>query len=208
MSRTVRGELTSLAGLATAIPQLQTHSEVTLLGSDLDVGRRFADQVDDDADSLQETRDAARDVAALVRPTIDLELARADAARGRRSQQFDLLQAAFIGAAVMTFTAVHSFQYRLPVPDLVQPALISLLGAMTLWLAVAGVALTLSDGPGSGPALDPSATGNDGAVRVTRGPVDRLLGMASGLAVQRWRGRSLRAAMPSATGRRPWPSPA
>ncbi|MCO1655629.1 CATRA conflict system CASPASE/TPR repeat-associated protein [Pseudonocardia humida] len=92
---------------------------------DRDLGTWFAQQLDDDAAYVGAARERAGQVAAL---TDQLLQRRAQDERER----FNLAFTGAIGAVLMVLAASQSFGYQPPLPPLVQPAVVALLGAVAL----------------------------------------------------------------------------
>jgi hypothetical protein len=96
-----------------------------LFADDRELGAWFAQQLDDDATYLGAARERAGQVAAL-----------ADQLLQRRAQdereRFNLAATGAVGAVLMVLAASQSFGYQPPLPPLVQPAVVALLGAVAL----------------------------------------------------------------------------
>lgn len=93
-------------------------------------------RLDDELEYLDAAREGGRDVNAAVRAAADRAFAGLESERRARQERFGLLQTAVIGVLVMVLTAVQSLQYRVPLDQHVDPALIAFLGALALVLGV------------------------------------------------------------------------
>jgi hypothetical protein len=96
-----------------------------LFAEDRALGTWFGQQLDDEAVYLGSARERAGQVAAL---TDQLLRRRAQDERER----FNLALTGAIGAILMVLAASQSFGYTPPLPQLVQPAVVALLGALAL----------------------------------------------------------------------------
>ncbi len=149
-------------------------------------------QLDHDATYLEAALERARDVGALVDQFVQRS-------QQRRQERFNLGLTGIIGAILMVLAGIQSLGYRAPVPESVQPAAVSALGAFALlaslvvlrvavperrwtWLAVCGASALL--GASSGWLLAASlAEGSGSALTIMAGWVWGALGAAAGALV-------------------------
>ncbi|MEU7893114.1 CATRA conflict system CASPASE/TPR repeat-associated protein [Nonomuraea sp. NPDC049152] len=80
-------------------------------------------------------------------------LQRREEAAQRRRERIDLLQTAVIGSVLMVLAAVQAFQYRVPLPGPVTPAVIAALGSLALLLATVTLWRAADQGRGAGMAV-------------------------------------------------------
>jgi hypothetical protein len=119
-------EMRRTADIATAnLTALSDPGAGGLFADDRALGAWFGQQLDDDAVYVGAARDRAAQVATLT-----------DQLLQRRSQdereRFTLAFTGAIGAILMVLTASQSFSYKPPLSPLVQPAVVTLLGAVAL----------------------------------------------------------------------------
>jgi hypothetical protein len=116
----------------------------------------FGLQLADDAATLAAVRVRAQEVDTLAAAAVQRRLlatqerARAGAeAADRRRERITLLQAGVVGALVFALTAIQSIGLRFDtVPEPVKYTLVAALTALTLWLSMLAVLLTLREGRG------------------------------------------------------------
>ncbi|WP_329108021.1 BN6_48550 family protein [Micromonospora sp. NBC_01699] len=114
---------------------------------DRDLAVWFEQQLDDDVEYLEAALHRAGTVGALL----DQSVQRWEA---RRRERLVLVQTAVLGAVVMVLTATQAFQYRVPLPGPVQPAVIATLGAVTFSLPLVVVRLTFARRGGTTVSLE------------------------------------------------------
>lgn len=141
MSRTVEIATANLAGLANAAGIAGRHP-LGVYAHDAAIAAALTQDLDD----LTVYLGAAGRRAEHYAVAVERELTRrhrADADRRRlRQERFALLQTAIVGTAVMALTAIQAFTYQVPLSKTVQPAIITGLCVLALWLA--SVALRLA----------------------------------------------------------------
>jgi hypothetical protein len=108
-----------------------------LFADDRNLAVWFEQQLDDDAEYLQAALYRASTIGALL----DRSVQRREA---RRRERFTLVQTAVLGAVVMILTATETLQYKVPLPNGVQPAVIATLGAVTFYLPLVVVRLAIA----------------------------------------------------------------
>ncbi|MCD0449687.1 BN6_48550 family protein [Actinocorallia sp. API 0066] len=117
---------------------------------DLALARWFGDVIADETAYLDLDRERVRDTLDLLTARFDAALQRdrqrldtAEEARRRRGERVTLLQTALVGAALMVLAAVQAFEYRVDfLPASTMPAVIALLGALSLSLATLVLAVS------------------------------------------------------------------
>jgi hypothetical protein len=109
-----------------------------LFAEDLAAADWFEQRLTDDIAHLDVLRQRA-DLGSLVERYDSERLVRAQQSLRHHQERLALLQTAVIGAVVMALTAVQAFQYRVPMPGPVQPAVIACLTSLALLMSSAAV---------------------------------------------------------------------
>jgi hypothetical protein len=100
-----------------------------LFSDDRDLGEWFGRQLDDDATYLEAALRRSEKVSALVDQ-------RVQQSRQHRQESVNIGLTGVVGAIVMGLAAVQAFQYVVPLPPPMKPAVIAMLGALALFAAL------------------------------------------------------------------------
>lgn len=118
-----------------------------LFAADRELAAWFAQQLDDDLEYVNASERRANQVVEQVHQLLaqhrqqrDERLQREQAAMQEqrewfqaRQERVNLALTGAIGAILMVLAAIQSFQYTVPVPPVVKPAVIAMLGALRCW---------------------------------------------------------------------------
>ncbi|MFD1930313.1 CATRA conflict system CASPASE/TPR repeat-associated protein [Nonomuraea mangrovi] len=130
------------------------------LRGDLELAGWLEQRLADDLLYLEATRERVRDALAEAIQAADEavqdrreRLQRREEAVQRRRERIDLLQTAVIGSVLMVLAAVQAFEYRVPLPGPVTPAVIAMLGSLALLLATVTLWRAADQGRGAAVAV-------------------------------------------------------
>jgi hypothetical protein len=105
-----------------------------LFADDAAMLRWFDRQLEHDLTYLDAAVERASGVTTLADQLVNRGIA-------RRQERVNLGLAGVVGAVVLVLAAIQSFAYKVPIPDVVQPAVIALLGAFALFTSMIAVRL-------------------------------------------------------------------
>ncbi|SDG82494.1 CATRA conflict system CASPASE/TPR repeat-associated protein [Pseudonocardia oroxyli] len=135
LARTAAGlrEMRRTVEIATA--NLSALGGETTLGpfaDDRALGAWFSQQLADDETYLDAAKDRADQVAGLADQILQRRVQKDRERLQHRQERFNLGLTGTVGAILMLLAAIQSFEYAVPLPHLVQPAVVAALGAVAL----------------------------------------------------------------------------
>lgn len=109
-----------------------------LFAADRALAGWFAQQLDDDTTYLEAARERAKEIGGLTDQLVQ---------RGRqqRQERFNLGLTGIIGAIGISLATIQSLNYTVPLPGSVKPAVVATLGALTLFVFLVVLRLTVPD---------------------------------------------------------------